>query len=139
MIFEQTSLERKSPNKKNFLKKVSLLFLFFFIISCASSSAGIATSNIPLGNKTYSPISGVQKEVRWFTLDLLIFSIPLGKPSLESIIQESLEEKKADALVNIRYYNQKASFLILGIHTFGILADAVRLDENREKQNVRPR
>ena len=41
--------------------------MFSTLISCASSSAGIATSNIPIVNRKYKVVAPIQDSISWIT------------------------------------------------------------------------
>ena len=112
------------------MKKKYFIFLLILFsgLNCATSHAGMATSNIPIGEKKYQVISHVTKKVSWYTFDIGIFGFPLKKPPVHKLIQQAIDENKADALVNIRYWNDKAIFLFMTRNRFGFEADAVKFE-----------
>lgn len=64
------------------------------IISCATSSAGLATSTVPVADKKYKVISPVEGTKYWFTFDIAIIGIPLGEPPIDQLLEELKKEKK---------------------------------------------
>jgi len=108
--------------------KLVVLFLIFTGFSCATSNAGIATSNIPLADKKYKVLGHVSKTISWNTFDIGVLGFPLGTPPVNRLIQEAITEKQADALVNIHYWNDKSIFLFITRNRFGFEADAVKFE-----------
>ncbi|WCL47689.1 LIC20211 family lipoprotein [Leptospira sp. GIMC2001] len=113
---------------------ISLIILFSFLSNCATASAGIATSNIPIVDQKYSVIGPVEKSKHWFTIDFAFIGIPLSKPPVDTIIQEAINEKEADALINIRHWNDKIIILFVTINRFGINAEAVKFENDPKKK-----
>ncbi|MCB1156363.1 MAG: hypothetical protein H7A25_21270 [Leptospiraceae bacterium] len=108
------------------MRWIVLLFFLIFLNSCASSSAGMATSNIPIVTKKYEVIGPVEKQAGWVTIDAGIFGFPLKKPPIHQLMNEAINEKEADALVNIRYWNDKIILLFFTYNRFGLNAEAVK-------------
>jgi hypothetical protein len=110
----------------------SLFYLIIFILSlqnCATSSAGIATSNIPIVNKKYQNLGPVEGKKGWFTIDIAIIGVPLEEPPMKELVDQLIREKEADALINIKYWNDKMVFPILTYNRLGISAEAIKLEE----------
>lgn len=97
------------------------------IISCASASAGIATSNVPLGNREYEILGTAETSTSWWSVDLGIIGMPLEPPPVDSAVQKLLNEKEGDALVNLRYSTDRSIFLFMTRHRFHLKADVVKL------------
>ncbi|WP_411823831.1 LIC20211 family lipoprotein [Leptospira sp. 'Mane'] len=112
------------------MKKTSLILgLFTSYLSfthCASSSVGIAASNRPLSNIPYETVKSAEKTFRWYSFDIGIFGIPTSIPPADNVIQSLLEGEDADAVVNIRYWNDKSVFGPITRHRFGIKGDLVK-------------
>lgn len=106
--------------------KFFLFFIFLFLVKCATSTAGLATSNIPIVSKNYKVIGSVTGKMGWWTFDIGIIGIPLKKPPMVKLVKELIKKKKADALVNIRYWNDKTIILFMTYNQIGITADAIR-------------
>lgn len=112
--------------------KMKGLVAFVFVIAfwnCASSSAGIATSNIPISNKKYKVVSPVEEQLTWYTFDIGIIGLPFKKPPVDEMVSRILKEKNADALVNIRYWSDKAIIFFITRSRFGLNAEAVKFEE----------
>lgn len=103
------------------------LILIIATAGCASSSAGITTSNIPLTGKNYRVVGNGQAQVEWWAFDIGLVGLPLQEPPIDEAVQQLLEEYKGDALINIRYSTDRAIFLFMTRHTFTIRADVVKV------------
>lgn len=118
-------------------RKLTLTFAIFtisWLVGCASSSAGIATSNVPITDQKYSVLSPVEKSTYWITFDIGFVGFPLTKPPVHDLVEEALEEKEADALINIRHWNDKIVILFITINRFGLNAEAIRFDSPTRKR-----
>ena len=105
---------------------IALLLAGILLGNCATSHAGITTSNIPIADKKYTITGHVAKQVSWKTFDIGILGFPLKKPPVHSLMQEAINEKQADALVNIKYWNDKIVLLFITINRFGFEADTIK-------------
>ncbi len=112
------------------MKKIIFL-LIATIQFCTTTSAGISTSNIPIVNKKYQVINTVSGTKGWVALDVGIIGVPLSEPLLNQLMQELIAQNEADALVNIRYWNDKMIFGFITYHRVGITADAVKFEETQ--------
>ena len=97
------------------------------VIGCASASAGIATSNVPLGNREYEILGTAETSTSWWSVDLGIIGLPLDAPPVDAAVQKLLSEKGGDALVNLRYSTDRSIFLFMTRHRFHLKADVVKL------------
>ncbi|MCW7487959.1 LIC20211 family lipoprotein [Leptospira meyeri] len=111
---------------KQFITITSVLFLSLIINNCASSSVGIATSNKPIPNTPYETVKTVEKTFTWYALDFIIFGLPFTEPPVTDLYEKVMEEDSGDALVNIRYWNDKSIFGPLTRYRFTIKGDLVR-------------
>ncbi|MEI1279522.1 DUF6567 family protein [Leptospira venezuelensis] len=107
---------------------LSILFAIF-IISCATSSAGLATSTVPVADKKYKVISPVEGTKYWYTFDIAIIGIPLGEPPIDRLLEELKKEKEADALINVRYWTDKSIFIFLTVNRLHISAEAIKFED----------
>ncbi|HNK56770.1 MAG TPA: hypothetical protein PLL86_11165, partial [Leptospiraceae bacterium] len=108
------------------MSKHIYLILIAFLLNCASSSAGISTSNIPIVNKKYKVISPVEGRKSWVTIDIAILAVSFSTPPINELVQEMINSKEADALINIRYWQDRSIFLFLTWNRLGINAEAVK-------------
>jgi hypothetical protein len=111
-------------------------FIFFSVItsaalflqSCASATAGLAVSNVPLENKQYEILGPAESSRSWITFDMGIIGFPLTSPPIDEAIQDLLTQKGGDALINLRYYTERWVFLGVNYNRFFIKADVVRIN-----------
>ncbi|MBW7858258.1 MAG: hypothetical protein H3C43_08200 [Leptonema sp. (in: Bacteria)] len=103
------------------------LLSFGLLSNCASSSAGITTSNIPIGNQDYEVVGNGEAQSSWWSFDVGIIGFPLGMPPVDEAVNELIENKQGDALINIRYSTDRSIFLFLTRHRFHLKADVVKL------------
>ncbi|MBP7280154.1 MAG: hypothetical protein KBA66_01160 [Leptospiraceae bacterium] len=116
--------------------KIFSILLCALLIGCASSSAGISTSNVPIVNKKYTVIGPVEAKKGWLTLDMAIFAIPFDKPPINEMTDEMIKSKEADALINIRYWQDRSIYLIFTWNRLGINAEAIKFSEEPVKPEV---
>lgn len=109
------------------LLAILALLTLCFISNCASSSAGITTSNIPIGNRDYEIIGNGEAQSSWWSFDIGVIGFPLSQPPIDEAVKELVESKEGDALVNIRYSTDRSIFLFLTRHRFHVKADIVKL------------
>ncbi|TGN17289.1 LIC20211 family lipoprotein [Leptospira idonii] len=112
------------------MKKTTLILClfssYFFLQGCASSSVGVAASNRPLANIPYETVKSVDKTFTWYSFDIILFAMSTGNPPIDEIYTEMLAGEDADAVVNIRYWNDKSIFGPVIRHRFGIKGDLVK-------------
>lgn len=118
-----------SSRKNSLFKVFSVLIFLFGIANCTTTSAGIATSNIPIVNKKYQVIGQVSGQKGWVALDIGILGVPLSEPPIHQLTESLIAEKEADALINIRYWNDRMIFLLLTYHRIGMTAEAVKFED----------
>ncbi|PJZ70919.1 hypothetical protein CH373_06870 [Leptospira perolatii] len=99
-------------------------------IQCATASAGLSTSTIPMADKKYKVLGPVEGQETWFTFDIAIIGIPFHAPPIDKLVDSLQKSKEADALINIRYWNDKFVLLFLTINRFHISAEAVKFEED---------
>ncbi len=115
---------------KNKINKIVIFTILLSLIQCASSSSGITTSNIPVVNRKYTVIGPVQNTETWYTFDIALFGFPLEKPPIDKIVNRAISEKNADALINIKYWQDKIIFLFITTNRIGISAEAIKFEED---------
>ena len=105
-----------------------LLFLLLAgIAGCASSSAGITTSNVPLTGKNYRIVGNGKTQVDWWSFDVGLLGLPLQEPPIDKAVQELLQTHNGDALINLRYSTDRSIFLFMTRHRFTLQADVVKV------------
>ncbi|TGL47588.1 hypothetical protein EHQ61_15910 [Leptospira wolffii] len=106
-----------------------LTALLIFSSSCATSSAGLATSTIPIADRKYKVLAPVEGMKYWVTLDIAIIGIPLGEPPIDRLLEELKREKDADALINVRYWTDKIIVAFITVNRLHVSAEAVKFEE----------
>ncbi|AVQ13910.1 Uncharacterized protein XB16_3634 [Leptospira santarosai] len=117
----------------------SLFLVSLILFHCATSSAGIATSNVPVADRKYEVIGPVEGHKTWGTFDIAIIGVPLSEPPIDKVVTTMLTEKKADALINIRYWTDKYIFLFLTVNRLHINAEAIKFEDQLNGQNAKKR
>ncbi|MBR33612.1 MAG: hypothetical protein CMN77_20090 [Spirochaetaceae bacterium] len=112
---------------RNFIFPIILGMALLISSSCASSSAGITTSNIPLSGKNYRVVGNGQTQVDWWSLDLGLVGLPLEEPPIDRAVQELIDQHNGDALINLRYSTDRFIFLFMTRHRFTLKADVVKV------------
>ena len=120
----------------NKIKKIIIFIFLFNFIHCASSSSGITTSNIPVVNRKYTVLGPVQNTEKWYTFDVALFGFPLDKPPIDKIVSRAISEKNADALINIKYWQDKIIILFITVNRIGISAEAIKFEDDGTIKNV---
>ncbi|MBE7440806.1 MAG: hypothetical protein HS115_20350 [Spirochaetales bacterium] len=95
--------------------------------ACASATAGLAASNIPMDGKRYRVIGPVTDTRRWCAFDIGVIALPLRQPPINEVMQDLLKKNEADALINLRYWTDRTIFLFLTCHRFHLSAEAVKI------------
>ncbi len=111
---------------KLFIKIASIFIFSIVLTNCASSSVGIATSNKPIPNTPYETTKTVEKTFTWYAVDLIFIGFPVTEPPVSDLYERIMEEESGDALVNIRYWNDKSVFGPLTRYRFSVKGDLVR-------------
>lgn len=124
------------------MKIFQILFIFFVSLvsfHCATSSAGIATSNIPIADRKYKVIGPVEGHKTWNTFDIAIVGLPLSEPPIDKLVTSMLTEKEADALINIRYWTDKYILLFITVNRLHINAEAIKFEDQPNDQSSKKR
>ncbi|PJZ84639.1 LIC20211 family lipoprotein [Leptospira harrisiae] len=120
---------------KQIIAITCIFFLSLVLNNCASSSVGIATSNKPIPNTPYETVKTVEKTFTWYALDFILFGLPFTEPPITDLYEKVMEEDSGDALVNIRYWNDKSIFGPLTRYRFTIKGDLVRFGSQTTTKN----
>ncbi|MCZ8238775.1 MAG: hypothetical protein O9346_04355 [Leptospiraceae bacterium] len=126
-----TSIKSKQNKKYStkHLKKAAVAIVFLIFVSCATSTAGLVTSNTAIGDRKFTIVGPVKDKISWYTLDIGFIGLPLEEPPIEEFTQNLITQNNADALINIRYWNEKSVFLFVTKNTFGLNAEAIKWEE----------
>lgn len=130
---QSTKIKKLMPLKTlNYQNKLILSFvalLSCLFLNCATSTAGMVTSNTPIGDKKYTIVGPIKEEVSWYSFDIGFIGFPFENPPIENLTSTILANNNADALVNIRYWNEKSVIFFITKNSFGISAEAVKWEE----------
>jgi len=113
------------------MKKILGLLLLLFTLSCASSTGGIATSNIPLDGVSYKVVATDEITLSWNTFDIGILGFPLDPPPVDRAQSILLKRNNGDALVNLRYWFDRSIYLFITRNRFHLKADIAKINGNR--------
>lgn len=106
------------------------LGLALMLAGCVSASGGMATSNIPVEGRQFEVIGPDEETVSWWSIDLGIIGLPLSDPPVDEAQQKLLDRNDGDALINLRYWNDRSVFLIFVTRQrFHLKADVIRFTE----------
>jgi hypothetical protein len=111
------------------MRYIFIVFFLSLLIGCATSTAGISTSNIPIVTKKYKVVGQISEVESWLSIDFGVFGFPLTKPPVSELVDKVIKEKEADALINIRYWNDKTIIFFVTINRFGLNAEAIQFEE----------
>ena len=115
-------------------KYIFLLLLVLSLNSCATSSVGIAMSDIPLEGKEYQVLGPTTARGRWYTIDFGFLSFPLTSPPIDRVMEQARKSAGGNALRNIRFVQDEIVILFFKIHRFTLRAEAVLVtDPNIQK------
>ena len=109
--------------------RILAILLLGLIVSCASASAGLSTSNIPLNGKNYRIVGSGQTEVEWWVVDFGILGLPLKEPPIDDAIDSLMKQYEGDALINMRYSTDRYIFLFMTKYRFILKADVVKIQK----------
>lgn len=113
---------------------IPALFLFFALsLSCASASGGFSVSNVPVESRRFEVIApGEEIALSWWSVDLGVIGLPLSEPPVARAERQLLEKASGDALINLRYWNDRSVFLFfVNRQRFHLKADVVRFTDRK--------
>lgn len=124
---------------KQVLGFLSISLFSLFVSNCASSSVGVATSNRPIPNVTYETTKSVEKTFTWHAIDIVVFGISFNEPPIDKLYEQLLDGEQADAVVNIRYWNDKSIFGPWTRYRFSIKGDLVKFTNQSPTTSSKPK
>lgn len=115
------------------------LFCALQLTACATANGGFAVSNVPVDNRRYEVIApGEEVTLSWWSLDLGIIGLPLSDPPVAEAEAELLRRTQGDALVNLRYWNDRSILLMLfNRQRFYLKADVIRFEPEPARRGRR--
>lgn len=113
-------------------KTAIVITLFAFIISISScvttKPVCLTSSNTPLNNKKIAENKGKvtgKSNMTWSILGLWM----LGKPDIQSAVDKALQKKDADALINVKCYEDDYYLILFGLTRVTVEGEAVKFEE----------
>lgn len=109
--------------------KYALFAILILLNSCVAASGGMATSDRPIAGRKYTNLGPAQTTVSWWSFNLGIIGLPLSDPPIDIARNTLLQEKKGDALINLRYWTDQSVFgFIIIRQRFFLKADVIKFD-----------
>jgi hypothetical protein len=100
-----------------------LLIALSVILTGCVTPMGMTSSSSPLKTEKMENLGTV--EGRAMTGSVLgVWSV--GKPDIDLAIKRALRKKRADVLINVRWYEQTYYFILFSLHEVIVTGDAVR-------------
>lgn len=114
-------------------RRILLSLVLLLGASCASASGGFSVSTIPVETRRFEVVApGEETTLSWWSVDLGIIGLPLSEPPVARAEQELLDRSQGDALVNLRYWNDRSVFLfIVNRQRFHLKADVIRFTDRK--------
>ena len=103
------------------------IFTGLLLSACSTSPVCVTSSLTPLQGKTVTENLGECKGSDTAFSILGIYM--LGRPDISHAIQEALDSKKGDTLINVRCYETYGYFLFFSTSTVTVEGDAIRFAE----------
>jgi len=110
--------------------------LVVFLTGCVTTPVCITSSNTPVNGKTIEENMGTTRGSDSAVSILGLWM--LGRPDTGVAIDEAIENKKADALVNVQCYQETSYFILFSLTTVVVEGEAVKF-ASKEEGNVKKR
>ena len=97
--------------------------LAFVIFAGCVTPMGMTSSTSPLKAEKMENLGLVEGRAMTGS----VFGVwSVGKPDIDLAIKRALRKKKADVLINVRWYEQTYYFILFSLHEVIVTGDAVR-------------
>ncbi len=107
-----------------------------FIAGCVTTPVCITSSNTPVNGKTIEENMGTTRGSDSAVSILGLWMV--GRPDTGAAIDEAIENKKADALINVQCYQKTSYFILFSLTTVVVEGEAVKF-VSKEEGNVKKR
>lgn len=117
---------------------LSILTFMLFITGCITTPVCITSSNTPMNGKTVEENLGAARGTDSAISILGLWM--LGRPDTGAAVDEAINEKKADALVNIQCYQRTSFYILFSLTTVIVEGEAVKVtpqEEGNDKKRKR--
>ena len=118
---------------------VTIMILFIIMIccnGCVTTPVCITSSNTPVNGKTIEENMGTTRGSDSAVSILGLWM--MGRPDTGVAIDEAIESKKADALVNVQCYQETSYFILFSLTTVIVEGEAVKF-ASKEDGNAKKR
>ena len=115
---------KKRKSGKNLMKLGILALFVASLLSGCVTPMGFSSSNTPVDQ------SMIEKRVgKTIGKDRVysIFWINLRNPNLQKALSSSMEEKKADAVIDLYWYRRSYQFIVFGYDDYIVEGEAIQL------------
>jgi len=109
---------------KHIILSVLTIVSVALLAGCSTSPVCVTSSVTPMGGKIVAENLGKCSgcDTAYSVLGLFMY----GKPDLDLAIQNALEEKKGDTLINVRCYETSRYYILFGSNTVVVEGEAVK-------------
>ncbi len=114
-------------------KTIIILFCIAFMLSCATTPVSITSSNTPLNDKKIAENLGKVEGERKFNCFAIFGLWMIQKPDIQSAIDDALYKKKADALINIKCYEEWQYYFFISFTRVIVEGEAVKFQKPSEQ------
>ena len=108
-----------------------IVSLMMFLTGCVTTPMCITSSNTPVNDKNVQENLGATRGSDSAVSILGLWM--LGRPDTGEAIEEALNNKKADALINIQCYQKRSYFILFSLTTVIVEGEAVIFNSAGEK------
>jgi hypothetical protein len=115
---------------KNF-KVMIILFILCSLFACATTPVSITSSNTPLNDKKIAENIGKVEGESKYCISVFGFWM-IGKPDIQMAIDDALSKKKADALINIKCYEDWKYIFFVSFTKVIVEGEAVKFQKPSE-------
>jgi hypothetical protein len=117
------------------IRNSALLFYIIMVLllsACITTPVSVTSSTTPVHDKkvavNYGPVRGSHRA--WSVFGLWM----IGRPDIDKAIQNAIQQKGGDALINVTCYEKTAWFFFVSMHTVVVEGEAVSF--NKESPEI---
>jgi hypothetical protein len=116
---------------RNRYKAIIIISFIVFMLACATTPVSITSSNMPLNDKKISENLGKVEGESKYCISVLGFWM-IGKPDIQMAIDDALSKKKADALINIKCYEDWKYIFFVSFTKVIVEGEAIKFQKPSE-------
>jgi hypothetical protein len=103
------------------------LMIIFLLSACITTPVSVTSSTTPMNDKkvtvNYGPVQGSHRTYSVFGLWMI------DRPDIDKAIQNAIQQKGGDALINVTCYEKTAYFILFSMHTVVVEGEAVSFNK----------